>query len=270
MASFLFLVGGFISDAFSWKQILKKSTYNVVFSECLAGVGLCMFGKYIPGKVWMVVGRAAYIAEKNNYPLSKLSAISLNTQFIALWIGLILGAVGLFLLGGLHLWGWLILLLWLGLTVVVFSKLAHDCAEHLIRIVLRKRIEIPSLSVKSTVSVMPWFTLPWLLWSIGFYLLVVSLLAMDIPWSVGLGFPLAGTLGIMAFIAPGGLGAREAVMVGYLALVGIPFAEATTIALASRLWFLVGEVFIFTVGWLADKNPHEALGKVAARTIKPS
>jgi len=58
----------------------------------------------------------------------------------------------------------------------------------------------------------------------------------------------------MAFIAPGGLGVREGVMVGYLTLAGLPIAEAVTIAGASRLWFLVGEAFIFTVGWLADRR----------------
>ena len=43
-------------------------------------------------------------------------------------------------------------------------------------------------------------------------------------------------------------------MVGYLTLAGLPIAEAVTIAGASRLWFLVGEAFIFTVGWLADRR----------------
>jgi len=134
ITSFIFLFGGFISHTFSWKQIVKKSNYHVVLSECLAGMGLSIFGKYIPGKIWTIVGRAAYVAEKNHYPLSKLSAISLNAQFIALWLGLIFGSIGLFLLGGLHPWGWLILCLWLGLTVVIFSKLAHGSAEHLLKL----------------------------------------------------------------------------------------------------------------------------------------
>jgi len=92
------------------------------------------------------------------------------------------------------------------------------------------------------------------LWSMGFYTLVVSLTAIDVPWSVGLGFPLAATLGIMALITPGGIGAREGVMVGYLSSAGIPIAEATTIAVASRLWFLAGELFIFIAGWIAHKK----------------
>jgi len=32
-----------------------------------------------------------------------------------------------------------------------------------------------------------------------------------------------------------------------------PIIEATSIAVVSRLWFLVGELFIFVIGWGAEK-----------------
>ena len=261
-ASFIFLFAGFITNAISWKQVLRESNYHIDLSACIAGVGLSIFGKYIPGKIWMVMGRAAYITERNHHSIGTLSAISLNAQFIALWLGLIFGVIGLFLLGGLHLWGWLILCLWVGLTVVIFSRQAHAKAERAIRIFLRKDITLPRLTVKSTLLVMPWFVAYWAFWSIGFYMLVTSLIKMDVPWGVGFGFPLAGTLGIMTFISPGGLGTREAVLLGYLTLAGIPVVEATTVAVASRLWFLGGEVFIFILGWITHKRLHKAVHKV--------
>ncbi len=261
IASFIFLFAGFITNAISWKQVLKESNYYIDLKTCIAGVGLSIFGKYIPGKIWMVMGRAAYIAERNHHSIGTLSAISLNAQFIALWLGLIFGVIGLFLLGGLHLWGWLILCLWVGLTVVIFTKLTHAKAEHALRIFFRKGITLPRLTVKSTLLVMPWFVAYWALWSIGFYMLVASIIKMDVPWGVGLGFPLAGTLGIMTLISPGGLGTREAVLVGYLTLAGIPVMEATTVAVASRLWFLGGEAFIFIIGWITHKRLHKAVHK---------
>ena len=261
IASFIFLFAGFINSTISWKQTLKKSHYAIRLRECIAGMGLSIFGKYIPGKIWMVMGRAAYITEKNQLPLGTLSAISLNTQFIAIWIGLIFGMIGLFLLEGLYLWVWIILCLWVCFTIFIFSKLVHTKTEDLIRIVFKKDITLPRLTVKSTLLVMPWFVAYWAFWSIGFYMLVASLIKMDVPWSVGFGFPLAGTLGIMTFISPGGLGTREAVLLGYLTLAGIPVVEATTVAVASRLWFLGGEVFIFIIGWIADKRLHKAVHK---------
>jgi len=261
LASLVFLFLGFTSSAVAWKKILTKSNYHVELSDCLAGSGLSIFGKYIPGKIWTVIGRAAYITEKRHYSLGELSTISLNAQFIDLWIGLILGAIGLFLLCEFGLWLVMILFLWVVLTFVIFGKLAHGSAERLIKILLQKDIKIPSLTFKSTISVMPWFVLNWVFWSIGFYILVMSLTAIDVPWSVGLGFPLACTLGIMAVITPGGLGIREGVMVGYLTLAGIPVTEATTIAVASRLWFLAGDTFIFILGWVVHKKSNNTLYK---------
>ena len=257
--SFLFLFAGFIFNAVSWNQVLQVSKYPIRLGECVAGFGLSIFGKYIPGKIWMIVGRAAYITENNRYPLGTLSAISLHTQFIAIWFGLVYGLSGLYILGGSHLWGGLLLALWLVLTIVIFSNFVHAKAEQGLRVILRKDITLPRLTVRSTFSVMPSFIAYWACWSIGYYLLVISLIEMKVPWSVGLGFPLAGTLGIITFISPGGLGTREAVMVGYLTLAGLPVVEATTVAVASRLWFIVGEVFIFFVGWITHRRIHKAV-----------
>lgn len=257
-ASFLLLFAGFILNAISWRQVLQKSNIAVGLGESFAGLGLSVFGKYIPGKIWLVMGRAAYLAEKSHYSLGALSAVSLNTQFIAIWVGLVLGLIGIYLAGGGHLWSWLILAVWVVLTVVIFSPFIHAKAEQAMRRLLHKDFTIPKLSFRSTLSVMPWFVGYWALWSCGFYLFVNSLTATTVPWNVGFGFPLAGTLGIMTFISPGGLGTREAVMTGYLALAGIPLVEATTVAVASRLWFLGGEVFIFISGWIVHKRIQKA------------
>jgi len=70
----------------------------------------------------------------------------------------------------------------------------------------------------------------------------------------------------MALIAPGGLGAREGVMIGYLIFAGIPAIEATTIAVVSRLWFLLGEIFIFILGWSLHKTSNRALDKAGCKT----
>ena len=254
LASFLFLFCGFICNAIYWNQVLKESHYNVGFSSSLAGFGLSIFGKYIPGKIWVAVGRAAYIAEKHSYSLGKLSALSFYAQLIAIWTGLIFGAIGLFISGGFHLFGWIILFLWLSLTFVIFSKLAHRTLERFIRIVLRKDLQLPKLTIKSIFLVFLWSAVYWVLLSIGFYMLVTSLIAVGVPWSVGLGFPLAVNLGIIVLFTPGGLGTREAVIVAYLSLMSIPIIEATNIAVVSRLWFLFGELFIFIIGWGAEKT----------------
>ncbi|MEX0778950.1 MAG: hypothetical protein WD037_04400 [Balneolales bacterium] len=92
-----------------------------------------------------------------------------------------------------------------------------------------------------------------MLWSAGFYFLILSLTDTPVSPSAGLSYALATNIGIMAIFAPGGLGVREAIIVGYLTFTGVSFAEATTISLASRLWFLVGEAFLFVAGLISNE-----------------
>jgi uncharacterized membrane protein YbhN (UPF0104 family) len=252
IGSLVFLLFGFIGDGLAWRTVLDKSGYPISVTETIAATGLSSFAKYIPGKIWAVMGRAGYIAERRPYSLGGLTSLSVTWQLIMLWLGLIFGACGLFFLGQIHSWGWLILLMWLGLTTLIFSDLAQSLAQRLYKRVFSRDIKIPRLSPGSTLTTLPWFVITWLSFSIGFYLLVVGLSADVVPKSVGLGFPLSIAFGVMAVLIPGGLGVREGFMVGYLKLAGFSLQDATTISIAARLWFLAGEIFIFVLGMIAS------------------
>ncbi len=252
IGSFIFLFGGFVADVFSWKSTLNASQFKANSKEVLASVGLSIFTKYIPGKILIIVGRAAYISVRRNYPIVRISILSLNAQFVTLWIGLTLGTSGLFILGELLVWKLFILFLWIGLTIVTFSKFVHIFLEKAIKAIFRKEILIPQLNVLSTLKIMPWFLACWCCWSIGFYFLASSLQGQYVPIVAGLIFPLSGTLGILAVIAPGGIGVREGLIASCLVMAGLPVAEAATISVTSRLWFLVGEISIFLAGWIVN------------------
>ncbi len=242
--SLLFLFSGFVVTAFSWRKVLAQSGLAIGIGESIASMGLSVFGKYVPGKVWLAVGRAAYIAHKQQRPMVTLSSLSVQEQLIGLWIGLLLGALGLFSVGELQRYGWVILLSWIGLCLAGFSPQVHRMVESLFNMV-RPGSRLPTLDLASAVRVMPWILCYWILWGMGFYLLVSALIEFSLTGSVVLAFPLAASLGILAFLAPGGLGVREGVMVGYLVMAGLPLTTATTVSIASRLWFLVGEFVFF-------------------------
>jgi len=252
--SLLLLIGGFLAGAFAWRRVLRSFEIDCGPRECLASMGLSIFAKYIPGKVWMIVGRAAYLAERRGLSVAELSVISLNDQLISLWVGLVLGAFGLLVVGGLELHGGLVLVAWVVLSLVIFSPWVHRIAEKLVGGILRRRIELPALSFGVTLRVLPWFLGYWALWSGGFYLLVAGLSASRVAPETALAFPLAATLGVMAVIAPGGLGVREGVLTAALKLSGIPLAEAATISVASRVWFLAGEAAFFLAGMEANRS----------------
>jgi hypothetical protein len=245
-------LAGFASLVASWNVLLATSGCPIRFREGLAALGLAILGNYVPGKVWLIVGRAGYVANRRGYPLAKVSVLSLHAQLISLWTGLLLGGLGAFFVGGLRIWGPLILLMWLVLTLTIFSRRVHGLVAKLIGKLLRRHLSIPLLSLESAGIAAVWASLAWVCWSAAFYLFLIALGLSGVSAADGLAFPLAATLGVIAIIAPGGLGAREGVLVAYLVLAGQSAADATTVAVAARLWFLAGELALFVLGWITD------------------
>jgi uncharacterized membrane protein YbhN (UPF0104 family) len=104
---------------------------------------------------------------------------------------------------------------------------------------------IPVMKSYQFIRLLPWYLVRWMFFSASFYFLVASLTNEGVPFHISFGYPLAGTLGLIAFFAPGGLGVRESILVGFFKLAGYEIAIATTISITSRLWYLFGEFFIF-------------------------
>lgn len=251
--SFTFLFAGFIFNGLSWTRVIKQADYPVTIKSGIVSVGLSIFGKYIPGKLWVILGRAEFLTKKYGYSRKSMSALSLNTQFISLWVGLLLGTIGLLLISKLDIYGLSALGLFALLTLIIYTPLFHRLFEYLVLKVIKRTINIPRLNFKNVLQVLPWFILNWGFWIVSFYFLGESLTAEPVTFNIAWGFALAGSLGIMAIIAPGGLGVREGLLTGYLTLAGLELADATTIAVASRLWFLVGEVFIFGIAMILNQ-----------------
>lgn len=248
-ASVACLLAGSFADTLSWRSILSRSGFPAGFVECLAAVGLSSFAKYIPGKVWAAMGRAAFVSERRRYSLAHLTSVSFTWQLTVLWFGLLFGAAGLVLLRASLVWGLITAAMWGTLTAIIFSNAAQAVAARAYKKLRSRPIEFPRTPPSGILLSAPWFLALWLVYSAGFHLLVAGLTPAHISPATGLGFPLALTAGLLAFIAPGGLGVREGVLVGYLVLAGLPVAEATAVSIAARLWFLAGEVITFLLGF---------------------
>jgi hypothetical protein len=258
LASLPCQLAGFALAAAGWARVLRGAGFTVGEGESFAGLGLSVFGGYLPGRIWLVVGRAGYVAAARGHPLGKLSVLSFQAQLVALWVGLVVGVLGLVAVDGFGLWGGVTAGFLVALTLLLFSDRVHRAGQSLISALSRGRIRIPVLSGSATRSVLPWFVASWLLWVLGFGLFAAALGGDGPSLIVGLGFPLAATLGTLAVIAPGGLGAREAVLTGYLVLAGFAAADATTTAVAGRVWYLAGEAAVFIAGWTVHAGLRRA------------
>ena len=250
--SFLFLFGGFYFHILAWNKTLTYSQYNVSFSNSLQSIGLTIFGKYIPGKIWMIVGRAAYIATLKKYNVGRLSILSLNAQFIALWTGLLLGIIGLLVTNNLNTFLLIGVFIIFILTALIFSPFLTTFIAKISHKLFRKNFILTPINFNKVIALLPWYTTYWLLWSIGFYFLICSFIPLHVPPLSALVFPLASTFGIIAVFAPGGLGVREGLLTGHMLLFGFTFQQASVIAIVGRLWFLTGEIMIFLVALKAQ------------------
>jgi glycosyltransferase 2 family protein len=245
--SILLLVAGFVVNTIAWSVILIGNKMKIRLIDGITSIGLSIFGKYIPGKLWVILGRSEYVAGKYGFSRKKVGIISLHAQLISIWTGLILGSIGLLFIDAPSAYGWMVLALFVLLSLIIFTNFFNGLAENFIGL-FKKQIEIPRVSFISVITVIPWYFVNWLLWSLSFYFLVSALYGETIPLISGLGFALAGSLGIVAVIAPGGIGIREGILTFYLTFLGLGIEEATTISIVSRLWFLCGEIFIFLTG----------------------
>ena len=107
---------------------------------------------------------------------------------------------------------------------------------------MKKQVRIPALTFKQNIKVLPVFFIFWLLYALAFYFLAMSMDIVLNPLGI-IYFPLSSVLGIAAVFAPGGLGLREASLVGLLTLGGVTAVAATSLAALSRIWYLAGELF---------------------------
>lgn len=263
IVSLAFLFAGFIINALAQKKLLDQCGLQTALSISISAVGLSVFGKYIPGKVWMVMGKTMYLSDRTQYPVAELSVAFVRAQLIGIWCGLTLGMLGLFLNPGLPFVPWIGLLFLAGFTMALFSGKVHDLFSDLIAKILKKDFKIPKLNIKRAVAVLPWFLGTWILWGMGFYYFATSIQGTPMNFSVFFCFPLAGTIGILFVIIPGGIGIRESIIIAYLSMEKLAITDAVTISTASRLWFLCGEILIFLFGYLLSR--HNRPGSMPSR-----
>ncbi len=258
--SILCLVSGFLANALALQRLLMTAKIDIRFSRAVAMIGLNIFGKYIPGKIWVIMGRALYIVEKHDLPVAEVFFVLLKGQLISVWCGLAFGICGLIAIDALHLISWLGFGFFVFFTLFLFSHKTQTVSLGAVNKMLGKTFHLPVIDLPTSLALTPWFTSGWILWGTGFFLMAQSLTNQVVPMTVVYSFPLAGTLGILFIFAPGGIGIRESIITGFLVLVNIPLAEAITMSAISRLWFLVGEFLLFGMGYYAGKKNEDKAG----------
>ncbi len=245
-ASLFLLLGGFYLNCLGWKLILRNNKINISVKDSVISLGSSIFGKYIPGKVWLIAGISGRVAAVSGASVLTVSMIATLLQVLIILTGVVVGAVSLthqFKPGYTIAFYVLVFVL-----LVVFCKYKgkiYDSSclrgSEFARKWIRPLLSSISLPVLASIMGM------WVFWALAFYLLCNGLGLADANLLAAFTFPLASTLGILAIFAPGGLGVREGLLgillSGYLANT----KDIATLAAVSRLWFLSGETGMFIV-----------------------
>ncbi len=241
--SVLLLWVGFYLSTQSWKVSLNTHGFKISRKEAIYSHGISVFAKYMPGKIWVILGRASIISEKG-LPLMQLAAVSLREQLLYLLLGLLISLIALPFLSVSSWFFILVLIGSLALGLFLFSHRVHNWGLVLFLKLFKKELDIPFIPMKDALTMTGAIMNYWIFWSLGFYFLVKAL-APDASFLVALAFPMSVSCGLLAIFLPGGIGVREGIIVMFLTSMGHSPALAITISIIQRLWFISGEVFIF-------------------------
>ena len=104
----------------------------------------------------------------------------------------------------------------------------------------------------------------WAVMGVGFFMLAKSIYPIDyieMPFLIG-AFTLSWAVGLLVVFAPGGIGIREAMLVLLMEQV-MPTGAAVALAALSRVWWILGELFVLffsttALSFSKMNSPHRA------------
>jgi len=256
LSTLLFAFSYFI-QIWAWYFITLKLDIALSFKKTLEGWLYSQLGKYVPGKVWILLGRFTFYQSQGKSKKAISIALYFETITIIMAAGIIsFVALIFFKEGRLFLsgttFGWVIFLLIVALIVLhpqVLQKIFNW-----ILIQFKKEPISLSLSYSDILWVLMICILSWIIGGIGFYLFVQSVFSVSPSHILFLTGALAfsSTLGLIALFAPSGLGVREGVLV-YLLSYLMPGSVAVVISVLTRIWITLIEIGLIGMIYLLGR-----------------
>jgi len=254
LSTLIFAFSYFI-QIWAWYLITLRLGIAISWGETLEGWFTSQLGKYLPGKIWLLLGRFTYYESRGKS--KKIISVALYFETVTLLV-----AAGLIFLGtfpffremgpfysGKQSW-WLILL-----CLFAFIFLHPWVLQKILNWFLLKFKRDPislSISYPNILWILIVCIFVWVVEGFGFYLFIDSITPVSEKYILFLTGALAisTTLGLIAIFAPSGLGVREGALVYLLSLM-MATPVAVVISILTRLWMtlieigLIGVVYLF-------------------------
>ncbi len=236
---------GFAGHAFyvfGWQRLLADSGIPARFWTLARIFLVSNLGRYLPGgKAWQM-GIVGIMAAEDDLPAGTVAASS----FVQGAIGVGVGAIVLFATGGTTLG---IAPAWLGLSVVgivalLFTPAAIRSTPRLHAMIAHRVKGIDSVTTATMWALIWTSAASWVLWGFALYALGSALLATPVASisSYVAAWAASFLAGIIAFVSPAGLGAREGAMQLVLLKAGMKASDLLVIVVVTRAWITVMDV----------------------------
>lgn len=235
-----------LAVALPWKRALTLVGIDAGWRACVTWYFVGEIGKYVPGGIWPVVGRAE-LARRGGHPRAGAYAsvaLSLGALYLADLL-LVTLLVPLRFVGEASGWLWVLVLLPVGLALLHHRPLGWfvELAEKAMKRPLDVRIPPWSESLALIASYLPaWLLIGTATWC------VARAFDPDVGWlTIAPAAMLSWVVGFVLVPVPGGVGVREA---AFVALVGgaLPAGVRATIAVVARLAFMLVDALGALVG----------------------
>ena len=243
----------------TWRQIVVAWGGRLSWPTAARIWFISNLGRYVPGKVWQIGAMGALAQEAG---VSSVAAVgsALVVNLVNLLAGLLVVAVA----GSRLVTGYgpaFVAALVVFCVLVIGSPWVLPPLARLANRVTGRNIPIPAIPPLAIIFAVAGCSLAWNLYGIAFHDLTVALFggAAGRPSYYTAVFTLSYLMGYIVLFAPGGIGVRETSLITLLAAAGLETgAQATALAIASRLWLTVAEA---TPGLilLAFRRPKSSL-----------
>lgn len=222
--------------------IYRKSSIPIVVA--VPAWFVSMWGKYLPGKIMMFVGRAYYY-KKYGIAITSTTVnffLELTYQFTAACLIVLAGMseLSFFPQSVTHLH--LVLTILFVSIILATPGIMEKFTNILLRLTRRSQVEL-SLSYRQSFFLIAAHIVSYFVVGLAFYVFMNAFIVVKMTHFLAItaAFVFAGWVGILVLVAPAGLGVREGVL--YLILQQLVTAAAATwIVVAARLWSTLCEI----------------------------
>lgn len=267
IASFLLLCGTLFYMIVLWRGLINRLGSRISLGAAFRIFSVSAMGRYLPGKVWQVVGMV-YLGKREGVRTEAGVWAAVLAQLLAVLSGVLVTFIAFLLeqerllaplleqvgIERLSLW-WMMLPVAITL-VVIHPRILQKLTNWILKIFKRPPIKF-SLSYPGLIVFFMLYFVSWLLYGTAFWLFLSSVHPVGLAdWVLVTGaFAAAYIVGLLAVFVPGGLGVREGLLTLFLEG-GVGQGVAVALSFGQRLWFTTAELTFLAISliFLRRKN----------------